>query len=63
MRALWSGEFVDHHGRHYTVENARLYTLPGRTAAGVRVGVRAEGGRARRRASATGSSRRRRTPR
>jgi G6PDH family F420-dependent oxidoreductase len=28
MRALWQGEFVDHHGTHYTVENARLYTLP-----------------------------------
>jgi len=28
MRELWRGGFVDHHGRHYTVENARLYTLP-----------------------------------
>jgi G6PDH family F420-dependent oxidoreductase len=28
MRKLWSGEFVDHHGPHYTVENARLYTRP-----------------------------------
>jgi G6PDH family F420-dependent oxidoreductase len=28
MRALWSGEFTDHHGEHYTVENARIYTLP-----------------------------------
>ncbi|WP_375487300.1 TIGR03557 family F420-dependent LLM class oxidoreductase [uncultured Jatrophihabitans sp.] len=28
MRALWQGDFVDHHGEHYTVENARLYTLP-----------------------------------
>jgi G6PDH family F420-dependent oxidoreductase len=28
LRALWAGDFVDHHGRHYTVENARLYTLP-----------------------------------
>ena len=28
IRALWQGEFVDHHGTHYTVENARLYTLP-----------------------------------
>ncbi|WP_248515904.1 TIGR03557 family F420-dependent LLM class oxidoreductase [Salinarchaeum laminariae] len=25
---LWSGETVSHHGEHYTVENARLYTLP-----------------------------------
>jgi G6PDH family F420-dependent oxidoreductase len=29
MRLLWSGEEVTHRGRHYTVENARLYTRPG----------------------------------
>ncbi len=28
MRELWSGELTTHRGRHYTVENARLYTLP-----------------------------------
>ncbi|MDU0294983.1 TIGR03557 family F420-dependent LLM class oxidoreductase [Saccharothrix longispora] len=28
MRALWTGESVTHRGRHYTVENARLYTRP-----------------------------------
>jgi G6PDH family F420-dependent oxidoreductase len=28
IRELWKGEFVEHHGRHYTVENARIYTLP-----------------------------------
>ena len=28
MRALWTGEVVHHHGRHYTVDHARLYTLP-----------------------------------
>jgi G6PDH family F420-dependent oxidoreductase len=28
MRKLWSGEEVTHHGTHYTVENARIYTLP-----------------------------------
>ena len=28
MRRLLTGERVDHHGRHYTVEDARLYTLP-----------------------------------
>ncbi len=28
MRELWTGEFVDHHGPHYTVENARIYTRP-----------------------------------
>ena len=25
---LWAGEEASHHGRYYTVENARLYTLP-----------------------------------
>ena len=28
MRRLFTGEEVDHHGPHYTVENARLYTVP-----------------------------------
>ncbi|MEU8663371.1 TIGR03557 family F420-dependent LLM class oxidoreductase [Actinoplanes philippinensis] len=28
MRGLWSGENYSHHGKHYTVENARIYTLP-----------------------------------
>ena len=28
IRALWTGEVTSHHGRHYTVENARIYTLP-----------------------------------
>lgn len=28
MRELWTGETVDHHGRHYTVENARLFDAP-----------------------------------
>jgi G6PDH family F420-dependent oxidoreductase len=28
MRELWRGELTTHRGRHYTVENARLYTLP-----------------------------------
>ncbi|MGW4439723.1 LLM class F420-dependent oxidoreductase [Streptomyces sp. NPDC004596] len=28
MRRLFTGEEVNHHGRHYTVENARLYTVP-----------------------------------
>jgi G6PDH family F420-dependent oxidoreductase len=28
IRKLWTGELVNHHGRHYTVEGARLYTLP-----------------------------------
>ena len=28
MRLLWQGGSQSHRGRHYTVENARLYTLP-----------------------------------
>ena len=28
MRELWKGGTVSHHGKHYTVENARIYTLP-----------------------------------
>ena len=28
MRELWGGGLVSHRGAHYTVENARLYTLP-----------------------------------
>jgi G6PDH family F420-dependent oxidoreductase len=28
MRELWAGEMVTRHGRHYTVENARIYTRP-----------------------------------
>ncbi|SFR61941.1 TIGR03557 family F420-dependent LLM class oxidoreductase [Halogeometricum limi] len=28
IRSLWTGRQVSHHGDHYTVENARLFTLP-----------------------------------
>lgn len=28
MRSLWGGGLRSHHGRHYTVENARLYDVP-----------------------------------
>jgi G6PDH family F420-dependent oxidoreductase len=28
MRKLWQGGTVSHRGKHYTVENARIYTLP-----------------------------------
>ena len=28
IRLLWEGGLQSHHGKHYTVENARLYTLP-----------------------------------
>jgi coenzyme F420-dependent glucose-6-phosphate dehydrogenase len=28
IRALWTGEVTSHRGRHYRVQNARLFTLP-----------------------------------
>ena len=28
LRRLWQGDYRSHRGRHFTVENARLYTLP-----------------------------------
>lgn len=28
IRELWKGGLVTHHGRHFTVENARLYSIP-----------------------------------
>jgi G6PDH family F420-dependent oxidoreductase len=28
MRELWTGKNYSHRGKHYTVENARIYTLP-----------------------------------
>lgn len=28
IRELWGGEFVNHRGRHYTADTARIYTLP-----------------------------------
>jgi coenzyme F420-dependent glucose-6-phosphate dehydrogenase len=28
IRQLWTGEWVSHHGEHFVVENARVYTLP-----------------------------------
>jgi G6PDH family F420-dependent oxidoreductase len=28
IRKLWTGEMVSHHGDHYTVENAKLFTVP-----------------------------------
>ncbi len=28
LRRLWAGDLVSHRGRHFTVENARLYTRP-----------------------------------
>ena len=31
IRKLWTGENVSHHGKHYDVENAKLYTVPDET--------------------------------
>ena len=28
IRALWTGDVVSHEGQHYTVDTARIYTLP-----------------------------------
>jgi G6PDH family F420-dependent oxidoreductase len=28
IRLLWRGDYVTHHGRYYTVENARIFSLP-----------------------------------
>ena len=28
IRELWTGEFVSHRGRYYTVDTARIYTMP-----------------------------------
>jgi G6PDH family F420-dependent oxidoreductase len=28
IRSLWEGDFTSHRGRYYTVENARIYSLP-----------------------------------
>jgi G6PDH family F420-dependent oxidoreductase len=28
LRELWTGDVVDHHGKHFTVENARLFDVP-----------------------------------
>lgn len=30
IRLLWAGGLKSHHGKHYTVENARIYSLPER---------------------------------
>lgn len=33
IRKLWSGDYVSHRGRHYTVEDARIFDLPDRSIA------------------------------
>ena len=50
---LWSGEVTSHRGRHYTVQNARIYSLPENAAADLPGGRRREGRPAGRPASAT----------
>jgi F420-dependent hydroxymycolic acid dehydrogenase len=30
IRRLWSGETVEHHGKYYSIESARLYDVPER---------------------------------
>ena len=51
MRKLWTGKQVSHHGEHYDVQNARLFTLPEETPP---VCVSAFGERAARGAAAFG---------
>ena len=43
MRGLWKGGNYSHHGKHYTVENARIYTLPGDAGGDPDLRVRPEG--------------------
>ena len=45
--AVDRARFVTHRGKHYTVDTARIYTLPGRAAADLRLGFRPEGDRGR----------------
>jgi coenzyme F420-dependent glucose-6-phosphate dehydrogenase len=33
IRQLWEGDWVEHRGTHYTIANARLYTVPDETPA------------------------------
>ena len=47
MRVLWKGELCSFEGKHYRVENARIYTLPDEPIRGRGRGRRARGGRAR----------------
>ena len=48
IRKLWSGDEITHRGQHYTVEQARLYTLPDERAGDLRRRLEAAGGAARR---------------
>ena len=48
IRKLWSGDEITHRGEHYTVELARLYTLPDERPELYVAAVEAAGGAARR---------------
>jgi coenzyme F420-dependent glucose-6-phosphate dehydrogenase len=62
IRLLWQGGYQSHHGRHYTLEEARIYTRPDEPPP--RRGERTSGGRTRRsRATSRRSSRFRATSR
>ena len=63
IRTLWQGGQRSHRGRHYTVENARVYDLPDTAAADLRLGLRARRRSSSPRASATASAPPRPTPR
>jgi coenzyme F420-dependent glucose-6-phosphate dehydrogenase len=28
IREMWKGSWQSHHGKHFTIENARIFTLP-----------------------------------
>ena len=47
MRLLWEGGTKSHYGKHYTVENARIYTIPDEPPPVLRLGFRPEGCEAR----------------
>ena len=56
IRELWEGGLKSHHGQHYTVENARLYTLPDESPPPIYVATAGERATRSRARSATGCS-------
>jgi coenzyme F420-dependent glucose-6-phosphate dehydrogenase len=53
IRRLWKGDLVTHRGRHFTVDRARLYTLPKQTP---KIAIAASGPRAAELAGAIGDA-------